>query len=202
MNRFEAIISKHRADSYRLAGDTETEVFNRYIYNVRLSEAFYPTLHFLEIALRNRINDIFIEDFGVDWLTNGKVLLQGEADTVIGARDTLTKQRKEITNYRLVAELSFGFWSSLFSNKYVAVWKANKRIRRIFPNSSIGVKEINKDLNDIRRFRNRIFHFERIFNHKPEDMHNNILLYIEAILPDKALLAEILKTDRFEQIKP
>lgn len=47
------ILTPARLSSYK---DTENSVFlDEYIYNIKVSEAFYPALSLLEITLRNKI---------------------------------------------------------------------------------------------------------------------------------------------------
>ena len=49
-------ISLDRLSSYRYdSNDSIDLVLDRYIYNVRISESFYPVIAALEIALRNRL---------------------------------------------------------------------------------------------------------------------------------------------------
>lgn len=78
-------------------------------------------------------------------------------------KSRLIKSKKEITNSRILAELNFGFWTTLFNRKYARIfWKP---LHRIFPNMPKENKkrtEVSSRLNHIRVFRNRIYHYEPI----------------------------------------
>lgn len=182
MDRFIHFISKERANAYKLS-DTETpqDVLNRYLLNIELGQAFYPILNELEIALRNRINDIFIADFGVDWIINNNFFDEQLKQTVKELLVRLNKKHKDITNYRLVSELNFGFWSSLFNNNCNVLWQQKNRVSRVFGALKTDIKTINRDLNTIRQFRNRVFHFETLYNHNPKYCHDLMVKYVGSI---------------------
>ena len=49
-------ISVDRLSSYKFDDNDNIElILSRYIYNVQISESFYPVLSALEISLRNRL---------------------------------------------------------------------------------------------------------------------------------------------------
>ena len=48
-------ISIDRLSSYKYDNSDDTDlILSRYIYNVQISESFYPIIAVLEVALRNR----------------------------------------------------------------------------------------------------------------------------------------------------
>lgn len=49
-------------------GNDENLSLDNYIYNLKLSEAFYPALSLLEISLRNRICNAIDKIICKDWL--------------------------------------------------------------------------------------------------------------------------------------
>src|SRR5689334_21061592 len=49
------LVSAERIGSYRRGGADDEEALARYLWNIALCEALYPSLHFLEIALRNAV---------------------------------------------------------------------------------------------------------------------------------------------------
>lgn len=63
----------------------------------------------------------------------------------------------------IIAELTFGFWTSLFDVKFEkSLWKS---LRLSFPNCPKEIrkrKTMSSKLNGIRKLRNRIFHYEAI----------------------------------------
>ena len=77
----------------------------------------------------------------------------------------------QINSLDLVECLSLGFWTGLFHEYYnEQIWE-HHMIEKIFPflHSSLrGFKVINKELNLIRSFRNKVFHFANILDsYKP-----------------------------------
>lgn len=70
---------------------------------------------------------------------------------------------KDVTPGRIVSELTFGFWTSLFDARFeMTLWKS---LRLAFPNCPKHIRQrkaISSKFNSIRRFRNRIFHHEAI----------------------------------------
>lgn len=197
MERFIEVISQKRADAYRLSKDeNDIAVLERYINNIKVSEAFYPLLDFFEISLRNRINNVFVEDFGDDWLLDNDFFDNETQNAVQEVVDRLIKKRKSAINYRLVAELNFGFWSNLFNNKYHVIWQQEKRMGRVFVNDRYDIKTVNRELEILRKFRNRVFHFETIYNHQPERCYGLLYKYIASMSPHDDFLTIVQSLDR------
>lgn len=120
------------------------------------------------------------------------------------AKKKILQRREALTYDKIIAELPLGFWTSLFRKSYTNLIRI-KDIKHIFPNipskkqKLINRNILDKKLNLIRKFRNRIFHYERIIN-KSEyvNMENDIfelLLYFDT---DIHIFAEELIT----QINP
>ncbi|ASO18613.1 hypothetical protein FHR81_003021 [Actinoalloteichus hoggarensis] len=65
------VLSEARFAPYlAAAGGDEAAALRLYWWNVRVSEAFYPSLHCLEVALRNALHDRLCELSGrSDWWT-------------------------------------------------------------------------------------------------------------------------------------
>ncbi len=197
MERFIEVISQKRADAYRLSRDDDNaSILERYINNIKVSEAFYPLLDFFEISLRNRINDVFVEDYGDDWLLDNDFFDDETQNAVQEVVDRLIKKRKSAINYRLVAELNFGFWSNMFNKKYHVIWQQEKRMGRVFVKSKYDIKTVNKELEILRKFRNRIFHFETIYNHQPEKCYGLLYKYITSMSPNDDFLSIVQSLDR------
>lgn len=197
MERFIEVISQKRADAYRLSKDeNDIAILERYINNIKVSEAFYPLLDFFEISLRNRINNVFVEDFGDDWLLDNDFFDNETQNAVQEVVDRLIKKRKSAINYRLVAELNFGFWSNLFNNKYHVIWQQEKRMGRVFVNDRYDIKTVNRELEILRKFRNRVFHFETIYNHQPERCYGLLYKYIASMSPHDDFLTIVQSLDR------
>lgn len=169
-------ISKKRLENYI--------DFDEYRQNIYLSEKYYILLSILEISLRNSVDEYFKRYISKDWLSN-KIL---HRDTLYRIKEAENKifQRKEVLSHdKLIAELSFGFWTSLFRKSYSNMMRT-KDIKQIFPNipnkneKIINRNILDKKLNHIRKFRNRIFHYEKIINKKEyENIENDIYELLE-----------------------
>ena len=178
-----------------------------YFANVALCEAFYTSIHFLEIILRNKITKAVAIVAGEDWLKVDKSVIidNFELENLKKSRQNLLKINKELSSDNIIAELNFGFWVSFFHKKYESkIWQKKRILQNVFPNFRnsgllLNVKKIRADLEIIRKLRNRIFHHEPIISSVPslQLAHQLMYLYIKSMAPE--LVEEILQSDRFLQ---
>lgn len=104
IQNFQNIVSQERLMSYRYdINDSLELLYARYIYNIKISETFYPILSALEIALRNKLHNAIAKIKGNDWLlkeiNNKDVLSENERKLVIEANKKLVnKAFKELNN--------------------------------------------------------------------------------------------------------
>lgn len=186
-------ISTERLSSYgNLAQDPLENVMAKYLWNCALSETLYQSLHWLEIALRNNVYSAAAQTLGTSWLTNGQ-LLHPEQKQVQDVIDRLRIEGKGTSLADITAALSFGFWTSLFRKDYEQ--KLRPILPKIFPYvtpaSDRTRKNISDRLNTIRKFRNRIFHFEPITKYKPEVRYGEIKQTLEWMAPELIPLLEL-----------
>ena len=146
------------------AGD-KRKTMQLYRYNLRLCQRFYGTLNLLEVMLRNAINEHYIAYYSdPDWIVNqadsGKLLEYNKDE--IRQTEAGYRRRGIYNNDKMVASLTMGFWTKLFSKKRYK--RGGKTLLQIFPNKRKGKNQadIYKDLTHIREFRNRIAHHEPI----------------------------------------
>lgn len=136
-----------------------------YRYNLRLCQRFYGVLNIFEVMLRNAINEHYVAYYSdSDWIVNqadSDKLLEFNKDEI---RQTEADYRKRglYNNDKMVASLTMGFWTKLFSKKRYK--RGGKTLLQIFPNKRKGKNQadVYKDLTHIREFRNRIAHHEPI----------------------------------------
>ena len=162
------IISQERLQPYinHHSGDIEKAIAH-YKANILISESFYPLISILEVGLRNSIDKQFVRRFGdYKWYENIefiRIVSKYQIDRISEARTNIQSSKKEITTGRIISELTFGFWTSLFDTKFeMTLWK---NLRFAFPNcpkENRKRKIVSAKLNRIRKFRNRIFHHEAI----------------------------------------
>ena len=135
----EELFSKSRMMPYYRSGDTAQILLNKYHINILLSEAMIPTLSYLEICLRNRIDKVIQKYYGANWL------LEGVSNLLISERDQskikeislkLAKERKRAPSHDdVMAQMTFGFWCSFFHKKYdPALWHKKEGLKLLFPN--------------------------------------------------------------------
>lgn len=135
------------------------EALALYDWNMRIGSAFFESIHFLEVGLRNafdltirdRVQESWLDDSSSVLTPRSRVTLKVAADHAGG----VTAPRG-----KLLAELPFGFWWSLLSDEYNRrLWQPalqhafEGRVRR---------RRLHRDLNEVRRLRNRIAHHEPI----------------------------------------
>ena len=164
---FEKVFSEDRMKKYFLLyPDDEQKAVKHYQCNIMLSEAMYPCLSVFEVELRNSVVRELVafakrEDWYVVFSTTpGLMELNKYIST---AKKQIAARGEDITTAKITAELTWGFWTSLFNRNYERIlWKD---LRRAFP----FVKKANRQrkvvasfLNKFRRLRNRIDHNEAI----------------------------------------
>ena len=117
-----SILSLARLSSYKNEAETIEELLAKYAYNIKVSEAFYPVLALFEIVLRNKICSAIEKLIKPNWLIaeleKQNILRNEEYLKLIEAKEHLIKNNKKITNDRLIAEMTFGFWVYLFTKAY------------------------------------------------------------------------------------
>lgn len=144
--------------------------FDEYKQNIKDSEEYYILLSIFEISLRNSIDNYFKEKISNDWL-NSSFLNQDAKQRIIESKNKITQRKEIISHDKIIAELAFGFWTSLFRKSNSNLFRI-KDIKNIFPNIPKRNERfmtrhiLDKELNKIRKFRNRVFHYEPIINKK------------------------------------
>ncbi len=164
----ERIISNERLQPYlKRHNNNQDKALQHYKSNIFVSEAFYPLLSVLEIGLRNSINYQLTKRFkDKNWFENHefiKIASRFQIDRISDARANILSEKKEITSGRIISELSFGFWTSLFDTKFeMTLWKT---LRLAFPSCPKEIRKrrtMSSKFNAVRKLRNRIFHHEAI----------------------------------------
>lgn len=181
-------------------------VLSRYMLNMALCESLYPALQTCEIALRNAIHAHLAASLGrEDWFDAPNFQLTPWAQLEVRkAKDKTQKTGKPITPGRVVAELQFGFWTSLFEAHYeqktLFLPRGIKAVFPYLPKSLHKRKERKSDLERVRSLRNRVFHHERIVHWTDLDaQHALIVQVIGWISPPLQQMTTAL--DRFQAVR-
>lgn len=181
-------ISVERLRPYGVEEDDADLALAKYLWNTALSEALYPLLQTAEVAVRNHIHLLMLRDCGQpDWLTNPENRFQlghRQLRRIAEAQEQLQKKRKRATPSALMAELSLGFWVSLFDNygPFEQTWRRLLKARA-FPNLTEGRTRstISSGLNRIHELRNRVFHHEPIWNNPDlPQVHSELIALLKS----------------------
>lgn len=182
----ETMLSSDRLTRYRRPSDRHAcDTLARYFWNVGLSEALYPSLQSAEVALRNGLHRAATQLFKTDlWFDLSRVPFDPFVrNEVASARGALFKRgkdgiRRPVTAGDIVAELNFGFWTSLTAVQYDRVlWP--QLIPVAFPNLPAPQRKrsvLSGRFRAIKELRNRVFHHEPIWHWKDlEQRHDELL---------------------------
>ena len=181
-----------------------------YIANIMISQAFYPILSTIEITLRNAIDSTFKNLLGDDWLEQ-----EYQCNTILHPKDyekfktsyekIQHKYGDNFTSGKVIAELHFGFWTTLCSKRYNdRIWTKKGFFKGVFENypksKQQQIHDVADKLNKIRNFRNRIFHYEPIIR-DDYDIRCMYLLIEEVLnyLP-KDNMEVVNKTSKFKKV--
>jgi hypothetical protein len=214
-------LSNERLHEYRRApSDTALQRLGLYAWNIALCESLYPAFHLCEVTLRNSLFEVLRREFPVVprgtrvtcWLDDGSRVLTPEHSARVNAAklkllDRLKGSRVVFTPGRLVAEMSFGFWTYLFDSDYGYVsartpglWP--RLLEDVFPNlpDPQMVPRRRGDFAarfaEIVRLRNRAFHHEPLWNEPDLDKkHAMVVQTIEWMNP--AVARALQEFDRF-----
>jgi hypothetical protein len=183
-------------------GDRERAI-ELYTLNTRISESLYTPLQSLEVASRNRIHVVMTEALGGEaWFRQAGVLLnERQPEQLAKAIEDLKAVNKTPTLGRIVAALSFGFWTAMFGPDYEGLWRASlHRIAAKPDGTRLKRKDFSGPLTPIRTIRNRIAHHEPILAWDLQKHHKKMVELTRWLSP--AAAAWCRENDRFEQVYP
>ena len=166
----------------------DVELFGCYLWSKEVAAAFFPLLQVLEITLRNAIHKEARQALGPYWFDNVAIrsthnlssaqqrAVNQYARAIQSARDSIRRDlglrpSAQIQEDRIIAKVTFGFWTNLFN----AAFDVNRNAQALWPNllrpvfanaprRARGRNIIQSKLVAIRGFRNKAFHHEPIWN--------------------------------------
>lgn len=168
-----ALLSPARMHPYLAvsAGDWP-KALTLYDWNTSISSAFFESLHYLEVGLRNALDRAATERVGDDWLTSDRSRLTKRSRAVVA----IARSRAGGTTAshgKVVAELPFGFWWSLLADEYNRrLWQP--ALRHSF-DGPVRRRRLHAELNEMWRLRNRIAHHEPIHGRDLAQDHARLL---------------------------
>lgn len=201
----EARLSTPRMSRYLNCHDGEVDhAVEAYTHNMRLAESLVCIFHVLEVAVRNGIQkEMIIEykrsDWYEEWADLDMPAFQELYRKIGEAKRDLVRRRRSFGHDDIVAELSFGFWTTLFNRS--SITPISKPLMRVFhycPSHRRRPDVIRSRLNAARTFRNRCFHHEPLLWNPLHALHEDILELIGWI--DPALRRWTEQHDRFPSV--
>lgn len=202
-DELEKTLSLERFSRYRAwAGDDRARAFELYALNMRLSESLYIPLQMLEVALRNRIHAVLAIARAPRWFEDSHFLrVPHQNAQVAEALAELARERKEPTPGRVVAALTFSFWTAMLGSVYENLWQTElHRIARREDGRGLRRKDFSGAITPIRLLRNRVAHHEPILNWDLPKHHEAMLRLTGWLSPYAAIWCRGL--DRFDQVYP
>jgi len=188
----ESALSIDRFSSYLTAADGDRRrAIALYEWNSRVSAAFYVPLQAVEVGLRNACHRELCKLFGPTWYDEQAFLEldRGFEQRIREAKARLTRFGLSVDPPHIVAELSFGFWTTLLGRRLEhPLWI--RGLRRAFPRVRLvsGISPSRSVVADrfgfLREFRNRIAHHEPIFSRALEADHHSLLEVAGWMFPD------------------
>ena len=162
---FEDTLSSDRFSTYLgwSNGDRDRAI-HLYTLNTKISESLCTPLHMLEVALRNRVHQVMSACHGPTWYDQEAHQANPvQAGMLLKARQDMVDAKKEEASGRMIAALTFGYWTAMFGKEYEDLWQTTlKDIARREDGKGLTRKAFSKPLAPIRTLRNRIAHHEPI----------------------------------------
>ena len=166
-------LSQVRLDSYRspVSPDDDMEMLTNYFWDIDLAESLVPSIHAVELAVRNSIHAVLTTEYGTAmWFYKPGLLRAPQLEMLASGLEKLSRKKVDATSDRIVGALMFGFWVSLLTGPYEQViWQPDgyRRLYAAFPHASpMTRKQVHTHLDKIRELRNRVFHHEDIWSRR------------------------------------
>lgn len=184
----EAAFSLERFGRYlSWAENDRAKALELYALNTQISESLYTPLQILEVSLRNRIHTVMAELQHEAWFQDDGFLLgDHQAGQVEAAVKDIAREGKEATPSRIVAALTFSFWTAMFGKAYETLWQQG--LHKIGSKDGKGLrrKDLSTPLASIRILRNRIAHHEPILYWQLQKKYSSIIEVTSWLSPHAA----------------
>jgi hypothetical protein len=168
---FEALSQDRLAPYVAEMGTTPGSALALYVWNARMSAAFFEEIHYLEVVLRNRLHEqltrLDLQAGGTgDWQHRREWLSDEAIEDLEKARARVERKGRTVAPGRVLTELSFGFWRYLLTSRYHRIlWEPG--LRFAFPNLDQAMdrrREVEAAIASVYMLRNRIAHHEPILS--------------------------------------
>jgi hypothetical protein len=205
----EAAVQQERIRRYLPAANYNIEkAFEFYLWNCTLCETFHVSLHFSEILCRNALNRALTHRFGQVWFENDtlmKIMDPRFRDQLVDAVVRERKQHRDRTTaHHVTSSLTFGFWEHLTTKRFERLLWA-KGIHSAFPGAPNGqtYSDLQRLIESVRRWRNRIAHHRTIFDKNPTHKHQDALQLMQWACADtSSWVSSISKVPAAVRLRP
>jgi hypothetical protein len=196
-------LSTGRFVGYQERGN-ELDAFAKYLWNMLLCESLYPCFQILEVAFRNTVHsEISVAIKDPTWILNEhKIFYNEEQEAVKKVKENLKLVGSPMTEDCLIAEMKFGFWTSLLNSHYDKLW--HRIIAGVFPHMPKTMRtrgDASTLMNGVRKLRNAALHHHSIWHWSDlKDRHaqmRNLIGYI--CKSSAAMLLNLIDFQRFTQ---
>lgn len=191
--------SPARMDSFlNEANGNPEKALELYQWSQSMASAAWTIISHLEVLLRNAIDCELSTKYGdsctrIPWFLRHDVLLPGDREVALKIMSGLSGL--ELTADQVIAHTWFGFWRRLFSDSYAKLWETC--LYRVFRGDEKGNesdykpcfpsrKDISRELEAVRKFRNRVAHHEPLIHVRIPLEINRLLSLARAISPEAA----------------
>lgn len=201
--KFEEILSAARFATYLLWAENDRDrALRLYSLNAQLCECLHIPLHMLEVSLRNRIHTLLQASHGDLWFDLPEFQNNPyQAEMLESARENLTGEKKIETPDRIVAALTFGYWTSFLGKEYEDLWQTKlHQIAKREDGKGLRRKDFSKPLGPIRMLRNRIAHHEPVLYWDLQKHYRNIVQITRWLSPVAADWTD--SHSRFHEVYP
>jgi len=175
-----ASLSEPRFATYLAkANGNEVFAFALYLYNARLAKAFLFPLGVAEVTLRNAVDGVLSTLYGPAWHQDDDFRDSTLTPESLGALNKAIERARSYDRGKVIAELTFDFWSNLFRVEYADLWRTKANVA--FPGLSHGEgrHEIQVLVREINWLRNRVAHHEPILDANVPDLHGKIIKLVD-----------------------
>ena len=163
-------LSQRRLAEYLQNARETGHAIQLYQWNAEVCAAFMVPLHICEVVIRNGVSEVLSEAYGERWHSVAKFhnSLKRQGGGYSPAKELQAVAGRHSAS-RVMAELSFVFWQSLFTaSQDTRLWIPYLKL--FFPNlnGAESIKDSRRrmysDIDQVRRLRNKVAHHEAIIS--------------------------------------
>ena len=185
VNALTTRLSPERMTTYLSAtGGNKDWAFAMYLYNSRLAKSLLYPLNVAEVTIRNAVDDVLVKEHGDRWHECPDLLNNTLNDRSRGALDLAISRVGTASRSKVIAALTFDFWSNLFRPEYFELWRSNITIA--FPHCPLGLSrdDVQTLVRDVNVIRNRVAHHEPLLRFDVNEYYSKMQKLVSYRCPE------------------